>query len=360
MTATARKIDRNRHGVRPPAAPASLSIRAVQPLLGYLRARGHDPVAFLRTQGVDPAIFSNPEARLAHATSAALWPAAAQLTNDLDIGLHVAQGIRPTSYGVLGLALRTCATLRGAFERLVRYHHLLHDVAELKLAVSGDRVTLSHALKLTCAAPRAVNEYVVGAWAVTSREATGVRWCPREVRFPHEKPKDISAHLQLFGCPVRFGHLRSEMVFGREILDLPLLEADAELQAILERQVVAVLDKLPRGEAVTDAVRRHLAGELCNGRPEIEQIAPRLNMSPRTLHRRLEEEGTSFREILAEVRRELATRHLAERQLAVSEIAFVLGFSEPSAFNRAFKRWTGQAPLNYRELAQPGAVASAS
>ena len=116
------------------------------------------------------------------------------------------------------------------------------------------------------------------------------------------------------------------------------------------KQVVGMLQRLPKGEAVTDLVRRLLAGELCNGEPTLEEIVPRLHMSARTLHRRLEEEGTSFRQVLAEVRREIAARHLSERRLAIDEIAFLPGFSEPSAFNRAFKRWTGHAPLGYRQL----------
>jgi AraC-like DNA-binding protein len=114
-----------------------------------------------------------------------------------------------------------------------------------------------------------------------------------------------------------------------------------------------MLQKLPKGEAAADAVRRCLAGELCHGQPTLQQIARRLHMSPKTLHRRLDDEGTSFRRVLTEVRRELAARHLTEDQLAISEIAFLLGFSEPSAFHRAFRRWTGHAPLAFRELTLP-------
>ena len=122
---------------------------------------------------------------------------------------------------------------------------------------------------------------------------------------------------------------------------------------------MAALDKLPKGAATTDAVRHHLAVELSKGAPTLKEIAPRLRMSSRTLHRRLEEERTSYRDILNEVRRELATRHLQERHLAIGEIAFMLGFSEPSAFHRAFKRWTGRAPLDYRNIERSGAGASA-
>jgi AraC-like DNA-binding protein len=109
---------------------------------------------------------------------------------------------------------------------------------------------------------------------------------------------------------------------------------------------------LPKAEATTDAVRRFLAEDLSNGQAKLAQLAPRLRMSARTLHRRLEQEGTNFRSVLNEVRRELAVRHLMERRLAVGEIAFLLGFSEVSAFHRAFKHWTGQAPRAYRALQQ--------
>ena len=352
MTGDARKIDRNCHGQKHALGHAvSLSVRAVQPLIAYLQAGGHDSSAFLRARGVDPVIFRDPEGRLPHSLAVTLWPAAARLTNDLDLGLHVAEGIQPGNYGALGYAVSTSATMGAGLQRLCRYLRFLHDIAEVKLTVHGDQAILSH--RLPVPPPRAVSEYIVATWLITSRQATGVNWVPLEVRFPHAAPDDTSEHQRVFGCSLKFGHDRSELVFSRELLDTPHIEADPTLQAIVEAQVVAVIQKLPKGEATTDAVRRHLAGKLGEGQPTVEQIAPRLHMSPRTLHRRLEEEGTSFRQVLTEVRRELAMRHLTERQLAISEIAFLLGFSEPSAFHRAFKRWTGHAPLTYRELVFP-------
>ncbi len=353
MTAAARSLDRNRHGgTPPPAGTVQVSVHAVRPLLMYIAAKGHPNSVFLREHGIDPLIFDDPDARLPHATAGRLWPAAARLTNDPDLGLHVAEGIRPGGFGVLGYAVQTSENVAAAFQCLSRYHRCLHDVAEVKLAIGRDHATLSHRLPVPGGPPRAVAEYIVAGWLVTSRQATGVNWTPSRVRFAHPAPDDTAEHQRVFGCTVQFGQDCSELVFSREVLDLPLLKADPALQAILEAQVARALQKLPKGEAATDALRRHLAGELCKGQPILEQIAPRLHMSPRTLHRRLEEEQTSFRDILTEVRRELAARHLAERQLAIGEIAFMLGFSEPSAFHRAFKRWTGQAPLKYRELAQ--------
>src|SRR5262249_26245145 len=186
MTVTAKNLDRNRRGAAlADGAGVSLSIRVVRPLLGYLTAKGHDSSAFLRAQGVDPLIFRDPEARLPHSTAVSLWPAAARLTNDLDLGLHVAEGIRPLTFGALGLALRTSENLGGAAKRLCRYHRLLHDAEEVRLAVSGDRVVLSHRAPISAGLPRAPAEYIVASWLVTSRQATGVNWNPLLVRFPH-------------------------------------------------------------------------------------------------------------------------------------------------------------------------------
>jgi len=306
MTGAAKKIDRNRHH-GPRAASVTVSTRAVAPLLAYVSARGHDKSAFLRDRGVDPEIFSDPEARLLHVTAAALWPAASQLTKDSDLGLHVAEGVRPGSYGVLGLALRTSENLGAALERLCRYHRFLHDVAEVKLTLSGDRVTLSHRLPITAALPRAIAEYVVAAWLVTARQATGVNWTPLEARFPHAAPDDTSEYQRVFACPLKFGHTHSELLFARRFLDLPLLEADSDTQAILEAHVVSVLERLPHADATTDAVRRHLAGAICKGQPAIEEIAPRLHMSARTA---LDRSGTaelpSFNEDSPETRAVIA------------------------------------------------------
>jgi AraC-like DNA-binding protein len=354
MTRVDKNIDRSGQARMPAGAgKISLSIRAVQPILMYITARGHDSGAFLRVNGVDPSIFRNPEARLPHAVAISLWSAAGQLTNDPNLGLHVAAGIRPGVYGVLDYAVRTCETLGEGLRRLALYHRFLHDVAETRLLEDRNRAILSHHLPLPGGAPRPVSECVAAGWLLASRQATGVNFIPLEVRFPHRAPDNISEHEQLFGCKLQFGREQTELVFARELLNAPLVKADPALQAILEAQVVALIQKLPKAEATTDAVRRHLASELAKGQPSLEQIAHRLHMSSRTLRRHLDEEGTSFREILSEVRRELASRHLTEGRLAIGEIAFLLGFSEPSAFHRAFKQWTGHAPHAFRTLQEP-------
>jgi AraC-like DNA-binding protein len=325
----------------------------------YIGARGYEVNAVLREQGVDPILLRDPEARLPHAVAIRLWKAAGELTNDADLGLHVAEAVQPGQFGALDYVLRTSVNLGDAFRRLSAYDRILHDSAQVLFEINRDHAIVSHRLPVPGGAPRPVSEFIVAAWLVTSRQATGVDFAAVQVRFPHAAPADVSEHRRVFGCQLKFGHSRSELVLSRRLVDLPLRKADPVLQEIVEAQVVALLAKLPKAEATTDAVRRFLAEELSNGQPKLEQLAPRLRMSPRTLHRRLEQEGTNFRQVLAEVRRELAVRHLVERRFAIGEIAFLLGFSEVSAFHRAFKQWTGHAPHAYRALQQSSAQEAA-
>jgi AraC-like DNA-binding protein len=339
---------------RPPSAfldsrRVAGSIRTIRPLLEYLAARGCDTAAMLQAAGVEPSLVDQPEARLPHAVMIRVWEAAGRLTGDQDLGLHAAQAIRPGDFGAMEYVVRTSQTLGAGLARLARYYAVLNDGAEIVVEAQRDRAVWSHRLSYPGGLPRQIPEYVIGCLLVLLRHATGVDWTPLEVRFPHQEPADTSAHRRLFRAPLRFGCERSELVIPRSSYDAPLLGADSALQSLVEAQVAGLLENLPRAEATTDRVRRLLGTELCDGEPTLERLAARLHMSARTLHRHLENEGTTFRRIVTELRRELAERHLRERKLGVGEIAFILGFSEASAFHRAFKRWTGQPPRAYRE-----------
>ena len=349
MTRSDTKVDRIRHPRRvADFRGTTVSLRSVQPVLAFVRAGGFDVESLLKEQGVGSAVLGDPEGRLAHAAAIRVWQAASAITRDANLGLHVAESLRPGMFGALDYSLRTCENLGAALAGLCRYHRLLHDAAQVKLEIHRDDAVLSHWLPLPGGAPRQVSEFVVAGWLTTSRQGTGVDFAPLQVCFPHGAPADVSEHQRIFRCRLTFGHARSELVLPRSLLEQPLVKADPLLQRIVEEQVHALLAKLPNADGTTEAVRRFLAQELSNGHPKLEQLAPRLRMSSRTLHRKLEQEGTTFRKILAEVRRELAMRYLSENRLAIGEIAFLLGFSEVSAFHRAFRHWTGEAPHAFR------------
>jgi AraC-like DNA-binding protein len=183
------------------------------------------------------------------------------------------------------------------------------------------------------------------------RSATGTSWTPREVWFQHAPPENTSEHRRIFRAPVRFAQVSNELFFHRSLLDVPIARADLGLCTVLDRHAEELLAKFSaqgRPQNVVDQVRQILSIALRGGDPGLEASARQLRMSARTLQRKLNEKGTSHQDLLDEMRRELSMRYLQEPEVAICEVAYLLGFSESSAFHRAFRRWTGTTPRDYR------------
>lgn len=186
------------------------------------------------------------------------------------------------------------------------------------------------------------------ALAVLGRRTTNVEWTARETRFQHPAPSDIREHERIFRCPVRFGAAANEFVFDSAYLTLPIVKADPSLCALLDRHAEGLLAKYPREDSLVERVRTILKDELNGGDASLESVARQLSLSERTLQRKLRALGTSHNELLDQMRKDLAVRYLREPEMAVCEVAYLLGFSESSAFHRAFKRWTGTSPNEFR------------
>jgi AraC-like DNA-binding protein len=325
----------------------TVSVRFVRLLALALEARGVDVGAFLGGLNVERATLDDPDARLLTRIDDALWTEAERLSGDACIGLHLGEHIPLSAFDIMSYTLRSSPTLRGAFERLARYIRLLHDVAEIGVHAQRGSARVSFRLG-PAGTPRQQGEFTLAVFIGFCRRATGTDVVPRAVEFSHAAPADVTEHERIFRSPLLFGRSSTALVLPREALDLPLAEADPGLLSLLERQIHELVARLPQGESVGDRARRLLAGELSGGEPTVETIARRMRMSPRTLHRRLKEEGGSFRAMLDGLRRDMAARLLAEDQMPIAEAAFLLGFSEASAFHRSFKRWTGRTPAEYR------------
>lgn len=181
------------------------------------------------------------------------------------------------------------------------------------------------------------------------RELTGRRWKPNRVCFEHQKPATITVHKRVFQAPVHFGCARTELVFAARLLELPLPKADPALAALLQRGAQALLGPAVAGSSVADQVRRVIGKVSGPGDLQLTVVARKLGTSARTLQRRLHAEGSSFDELVRETRSTLAKNYLRKRELAICEIAYLLGFSQPSAFHRAFQRWTGMTPRTFRD-----------
>jgi AraC-like DNA-binding protein len=331
-------------------APPTVSVRMLRICAEALERKGFDVASFLKGLSVERSALDDVDGRVPIDVDLALWGAAALISGDENFGLHAGAELRPEALDVLGYTLGASADIGQAFRRLVRYNRVLHDAAELELYEGPEEARIEFSLT-PGGTPRHQAEFSFTVFVSFCRYATGVDVTPVRVEFSHPAPSDISEHRRIFRAPLLFGKPRNALVLPREALAMPLLTANPGLGAVLERQLKGLLADLPSGETMLDRVKRLIAAELCEGEPTADVVARRMRTTPRTLHRWLSAEGTSYRDILNDLRRDLAFRYLAEDRLAIGETAYLLGFSDPSAFHRSFRRWTGQTPAEYRAAA---------
>jgi AraC-like DNA-binding protein len=183
--------------------------------------------------------------------------------------------------------------------------------------------------------------------ALLGRQSVGPRFRLERVSFRHAAPASTAEHARIFEAPVVFGAPEDALVLPCSLLDEPMPVASERTVRHLDRLLDEMLAELPRRAALGEQVRAALAADLRSG-PTLEGVAARLGTTPRSLQRRLREEGGSFQELLDELRRELSLRYLGEPDLTLAEVAFSLGFAEQSAFHRAFRRWAGTTPAEWR------------
>jgi AraC-like DNA-binding protein len=274
------------------------------------------------------------------------------LTGDEDLGLRAALEVNQGDFDVLEYAASSCRDGHEAMAVVFRYIDLVNEVADFSLEVKEGKgyVWLKSKIRL----PRASNDYQVATfYRVIERWIGADRPRYLEVWFEHPEPADTSIYREIFGdIPILFGTSANAILFDPEYLNRPLRSAEPRLHEVLRRQADQLLASLPRHESVTSSVRKLVLDNMNGRKVSIEEVARRMHVSRRTLHRQLAAEGITYKKLVDDLRRLVALQHLEKRRLGVDEIAFLLGFSDSAAFYRAFKRWTGRTPQEY--LAERG------
>jgi len=271
-----------------------------------------------------------------------------ELTGDPDLGLRAAQATEVGDFEVFEYVAASAPNWREGFEALIRYSMLMNGAADFRLDSEGDpvRVILHSTVELN----RAGIDFQVAAFHVAFARRRLRADSDLQVCFRHARPDDASAYTETFGdSEVLFGAEFDGFRFARSLLERPVRTADAALHTVLRGHADGLLSEFAPGDDWVQRARRDIVENLAKGRPAAEETAARLGTSRRTLTRKLGEHATSFTDLLADVRKRTAVRYLESTQHSVEEIAFLLGFSESPPFVRAFKRWTGSSPKEFRE-----------
>lgn len=322
----------------------TVSSAYLQALFDYTRSRDVPDALLLNGLSLD---LQEGTARCTEAAAAELFDRAAMLLGDDALGLHAGEHIRPGHYGVLGYVAMNCATLGEVLDHLRRYQALVVDLGGVGVAANGNSVVLSWAPD----EGRPMRQLAEFNWAALisfMRWISGREGIPLRLDCNYPAPAQLDEHRRLFACELRFDQPCYQLVLPLDWLSTPLIQPDTTMRAAMLRLAEKQLLALPRGAGLLPRARSLIARRLSEGPVELAWVAHQLAVSPRTLQRALQDDGSSFSGLLDEVRRELAERYLDDTDLGAIDLAFLLGFSEQSAFQRAFKRWTGCTPGDYR------------
>ena len=306
--------------------------------------------ALFESVGVDPDAPVDPKRMILDTDYYGLCERVAR-SSDLGItlALKVGASMLCDDYGAFGLAWKSAVNLRGSYERAVRYGRVLTSVSIYEVrSEAGKNYMMLHRDGERRLGLRLSNEQTVVAIAQISREVSPRGFAPEAVYFKHPSPGSTAAYEEYFGCPVYYGADRDALRVSDATLATPNRLGDPTISQFFDAHMETELGELSDDSGLDKRVRIQISQSLSEGVPTLAEIAFRMGMSSRTLQRRLSEKDLSFKTLIDESRRQLAERLLNQTEYSLNEIAFLTGFSEQSAFNRAFKRWAGMTPRSYR------------
>ena len=334
-----------------PVRLGNLSVGFVHSMARAMLTLGHDPAALLLQYGLDPARMAEPHARLSIPRFMRLGHAAIQLTGEPGLGLWIGRLNRFNQLGLAGVTAAQAPTVREAARTLIRFEPLYASNYRGQSSFHED--ARGAWLRFYSISPyNAYNRFVVdsvmASWHSQLGLLAGCPLQPEKVEIEYPGPAYADQHSALFGCPVAFGASHNQIRLNQT--DLARRNPEhcpgtwRELLGLCEQR----LEELPRTRSLAERISRLLGPLLRGSEPDFSEVAARLNMPAWTLRRKLAEEGTGYREILNNTRRDLAMSYIRDTELAFGEIAFLLGFTSAEAFQRAFKRWSGQPPGDFR------------
>jgi AraC-like DNA-binding protein len=312
---------------------------------------GLDTQELLTSAGLSHALIADANQRIAAESADALWQHAYEMANDPYLALHAAEALPFGAYKVLDFIVGNAPTIGAGLTRVLHYFPIVDPRGTLSIAEEPGALVITmesgHG-----ALPGPAQEFTLAALVLRSRASTDISWPVQQINFAMEAPDNPTEHERIFGCPIRFDQPRAQLVVARETWDRPVSGSDSALFGVLEEHATRLLHELSNAQppSLLDRVRGVLREELSGGDVSAVHVAKRLGVGERTLQRRLGEVNTTFIEVLANAREQMACEYLREPGVSIAEVAFLLGFAEQSSFTRAFKRWTGKPPGDWRAM----------
>ena len=326
-----------------------ISLTAATGLVEAIEAAGGDAGRVLGSLGLDRTRLVNAHGFMPSADFGRLLDEAADVTGDDCFGLHFGARFDPRNVGPLAYVILHSPTVGVALANAGRYIRVHNTGATVAYEREPPLAYLRHSfVNVPAEFRRQHAEYSLAVGLRTVRLLAGSAWAPLEVQFEHKAPTDTSAHVEVFGAPVTFGCPANAFVLDLDFAERAIPAADARLYPILTQFLDDMLQAMPPEDVFLASVRRTVSDALRHGPPDLTEVGRAMAIGTRTLQRRLTEAGVDFKTLVDDTRRRLALRYLADPKNTLTEVAYLLGYSEASAFNRAFRRWTGSTPRQHR------------
>jgi AraC-like DNA-binding protein len=328
----------------------TVSARGVLAIISAGVAAGVPRDVLLQVAGLTDTDARDPDARVATTAEIAVWHLITRQVPDPGFGVRAGSAFRVRDAGLLGYVVSFTPTLHGALTALQRYIHVFSQALTIRLEDAQVSLITAAPAPALESVPFA-QDYRAAAVVNVAREITGVDFAPAEVHFAYAQPRSILAHREFFRGRLHFGSRVARLVFRDADLRLPTVRGDPDLARYLGKYADQLLASLVHGETLRHKVRAVIWAESTVGKSSLGAVAAAIGMTPRTLQRQLRADGTSLQREIQEVRKTVSMAALKNPDVAIDDVAFLLGYAEPSAFYRSFKRWTGRTPQEFRRLA---------
>jgi len=334
---------------QPSRSAMTMSASDLRALMDAFERLGYYVEGLLLSARLRRSDLADPDARFPLEIYPAIFAQAQEQRFTPNLALRLAGATPIGAFPLLDYLVLTSENVGSGIRQLSRYFRLVGNPITLEVHETPKQIDVATA---GSSAPFGV-EYTLSIIVLHLHEETEGRFAPTSVSFSH-RPDDPGEFERTLGCPIYVGASWSGLTVSRDAWGVPLRRRDPVLRSVLEKQADEVVAKLPARNDLRAAVKRALDTRIAGGDTRISNVARELAISPRTLQRRLAAEGASYQTLLENARKEAVGRHLSTSPLAISEVAFLLGYSEPASFHRAFKRWYGVTPQAFR-MKQQGA-----